>query len=127
MLKRNDFKRVRVHAADLVVPQIITWSESGDTGNCPGQAGGVCSRSTNTEPLGPFNSSLTHTYSETERACMFPTHAEATAEWSQLERHRHFGLSTATISGQVRTTHAQTIPPVSDMSLLPTATRLKPV
>lgn len=34
-------------------------------------------------------------------------HTQATAEWSQLERHRHFGLSTARISGQVRTTHIQ--------------------
>lgn len=32
-------------------------------------------------------------------------HTKATAEWSQLERQRHFGLSTARISGQVRTTH----------------------
>lgn len=32
-------------------------------------------------------------------------HTQATAEWSQLERQRHFGLSTARISGQVRTTH----------------------
>lgn len=34
------------------------------------------------------------------------THHQATAEWSQLERHRHFDLSTARISGRVRTTHA---------------------
>ena len=32
-------------------------------------------------------------------------HTQATAEWSQLERQRHFGLSTTRISGQVRTTH----------------------
>lgn len=56
-----------------------------------------------------------HTCSETEHTSTHThknihephtgTHSQATAEWSQLERQRHFGLSTARISGQVRTTH----------------------
>lgn len=34
-------------------------------------------------------------------------HTEVTAERSQLERHKHFNLSTSMISGQIRTTHRQ--------------------
>ena len=91
------------------------------------KAGGGC-RYTDTEAKGPFNSSLIsytgklahmcrnrahnyariHLHTKKTCACTIATHTEATAEWSQLERHRHFGLSTARISRQVRTTHKQT-------------------
>lgn len=117
---------VRGRVVDLEVTPSITWSGPGDR-KLPRRSWWCLQEiywhwNSETFQLSPpsntHGQASTHVQKQSTQVCaphtytqsipthtQARTHTEATAEWSQLERQRHFGLSTATISGQVRTTH----------------------
>lgn len=129
-MSRSGISEIKRHLVDVgslqSYPELVLA-----TGSSLCKAEGVCKRSTDTEtkifqlssPSIANWQACTHVHKQSTQVCMHTqtytsmdnntltysphtgTHTEATAEWSQLESQRHFGLSTARITGQVRTTH----------------------